>query len=90
MTWWIVFSFTIGSAVAAEPENEWTRFRGPNGTGISKAKTIPTKWTAKDYNWIVKLSGTGSSSPVLWKKQLFLTCNDLKKMTLPCGVTWFG
>ena len=79
MAWWIVFNFTIGSAVAADPENEWTRFRGPNGTGISKAKTIPTKWTAKDYNWIIKLPGTGSSSPVIWKKQLFLTCNDLKK-----------
>ena len=79
MAWWVVFNFTIGSAVAADPENEWTRFRGPNGTGISKAKTIPTKWTAKDYNWIIKLPGTGSSSPVIWKKQLFLTCNDLKK-----------
>jgi len=30
---------------------EWTRYRGPNGQGISQAKTVPVKWTEKDYNW---------------------------------------
>jgi outer membrane protein assembly factor BamB len=34
---------------------EWTRYRGPNGQGISQAKTIPVKWTEKDYNWNVNL-----------------------------------
>ena len=45
---------------------EWTRFRGPNGQGISEAKTIPTKWAESDYNWKVELPGGGHSSPVLW------------------------
>ena len=43
---------------------EWTRFRGPNGQGISQAETIPVKWTEKDYNWKVRLPGVGHSSPV--------------------------
>ncbi|MCH2505786.1 MAG: hypothetical protein MK125_09565, partial [Dehalococcoidia bacterium] len=64
---------------AAEDKNEWTRFRGPNGSGISGARTIPTKWTAKEYNWTVKMPGDGSSSPVVWKENLFVTCNDRKK-----------
>ncbi len=55
---------------------EWTRFRGPNGQGISHAKTIPVKWTEKDYNWKIKLSGGGHSSPVLWGDKLFVTVGD--------------
>ena len=62
-------------SVAAQ---EWTRFRGPNGTGISQATTIPTKWTAQDYNWTVKLPADGSSSPVLWGDRIFLTTSDKK------------
>lgn len=55
---------------------EWTRFRGPNGQGISNAKTIPVKWTEKDYNWKVELPGGGHSSPVLWGEKLFVTSGD--------------
>jgi len=52
---------------------EWTRFRGPNGTGISQAKTIPAEITDGDINWKVELPGTGHSSPVLWGDRIFLT-----------------
>ena len=57
-------------------EGDWPRFRGPNGQGISDATTVPVKWTDADYNWKVKLPGTGHSSPVLWGDRLFLTCTD--------------
>ena len=52
---------------------EWTRFRGPNGTGISHAKTIPTKLTDAELNWKVELPGVGHSSPVLWGERVFVT-----------------
>ncbi len=55
-------------------QGQWSRFRGPNGTGISQATTVPATWTDADYNWKVKLPGTGHSSPVLWGKRIFLTC----------------
>ncbi len=55
---------------------DWTRFRGSNGQGISDAKTIPAKWTQDDYNWKVKLPGGGHGSPVIWKDKVFLTCAD--------------
>ena len=57
---------------------EWTRFRGPNGQGISHADTIPVKWTEKDYNWKVKLPGGGHSSAVLWGNKVFVTSGDQK------------
>ena len=51
---------------------EWTRFRGPNGTGISTAKGVLVTWTEKDFVWRVPISGTGHSQPVVWADRLFL------------------
>ena len=55
---------------------EWTRFRGPNGQGISNARTIPVKWTERDYNWKVKLPAGGHGSPVIWENRVFVTCEN--------------
>ncbi|MBX3411724.1 MAG: PQQ-binding-like beta-propeller repeat protein [Pirellulales bacterium] len=52
---------------------EWTRFRGPNGTGVVESAGIPVTWTADDYNWVAKLPGLGHSCPVLWGDRIFLT-----------------
>src|SRR5437879_3283880 len=70
-----VSSIIILSAacVLTTAAQEWTRFRGPNGAGISPAKTIPTKISAGDINWKIELPGTGHSSPVLWGDRIFLT-----------------
>ena len=64
--------------VSVSHGQEWTRFRGPNGQGISNAKTIPVKWTPKDYNWKVSLPGGGSSSPVIWGDKVFITSGNEK------------
>jgi len=56
--------------------DEWTRFRGPNGSGISTATGIPVTWTDDDYRWQVDLPVQGSSSPVLWGGQIFLAGDD--------------
>jgi outer membrane protein assembly factor BamB len=52
---------------------EWSRFRGPNGTGISHARTIPAKLRDAELNWKIELPGSGHSSPVLWGDKLFIT-----------------
>jgi outer membrane protein assembly factor BamB len=57
---------------------EWTRFRGPNGSGISSTANLPVKWTEQDYAWKVKVPGVGHSSPVLWGERIFLTSGDPK------------
>jgi len=62
------------ASVSAADEGEWSRFRGPNGTGISAATTVPVTWTDADYNWTVTLPGTGHSSPVLWGPRIYVTC----------------
>ena len=60
---------------------QWPRFRGPNGTGISDATTVPATWTQEDYNWRVKLPGAGHSSPVIWGSRIFVTCGDRRTAT---------
>ena len=71
----------VGLVCASEADaQEWTRFRGPNGTGISDAKTIPTQWAESDFNWKIALPGVGHSSPVLWGDKVFVTSADEKRM----------
>ncbi|MEE8451651.1 MAG: PQQ-binding-like beta-propeller repeat protein [Thermoguttaceae bacterium] len=70
----ITATLLLSTAGAAETAQEWTRFRGPNGTGISTAKTIPVSFDESDYHWNVELPGSGHSSPVLWDDKIFLTC----------------
>ena len=52
----------------------WSRFRGPNGTGVSDDKNIPIEWSdTKNLLWKTELPGAGSSSPVLTDNHVFLT-----------------
>ncbi|MDO8629902.1 MAG: PQQ-binding-like beta-propeller repeat protein, partial [Phycisphaerales bacterium] len=60
--------FTLDSTA-----QEWTRFRGPNGTGISEAKNIPVTWTEQDFRWRVAVPGESHSQPVIWGQKIFLT-----------------
>jgi outer membrane protein assembly factor BamB len=68
---WLVLALA-GTAAG----QEWPRFRGPNGSGVSAATTVPLRWTEKDFNWKVDLPGVGHSSPVLWGDHIFLTSGD--------------
>jgi outer membrane protein assembly factor BamB len=63
-------------AVYGIQAQEWTRFRGPNGQGISKDKNLPVEWTEDDYNWKIELPGGGHSSPVIWHDKVFFTSGD--------------
>lgn len=60
----------IGFPLSAQ---EWTRFRGPNGSGISQETSIPVKLTSENVLWTCTLPGAGHSSPVLWGETVFLT-----------------
>lgn len=82
--WSTVFLCAVAFAGAASAEN-WPRFRGPNGSGISDLKGVPNSWTINDYEWTVELPGIGHSSPVVWEKRLFVTsAGEDGKRTLFC------
>ncbi len=86
---WVVgfalFVELTGAVGLVHAEN-WTRFRGPNGSGNAGEVTFPATWNEQDYLWKVALPGIGHSSPVGWEGRLFITSADRKTgdVTLHC------
>lgn len=74
------------ASLAGDSESEgWPRFRGPDGAGLSAARTVPTSFDEDDYNWRVELPGPGSSSPVIRDGKVFVTCETgTGELTLVC------
>ncbi|MCA9059278.1 MAG: PQQ-binding-like beta-propeller repeat protein [Planctomycetaceae bacterium] len=59
------------------PAGEWTRFRGPNGTGAASVAGIPTEFSAADFRFRTALpGGSGCGSPVVWGNRLFVLSAD--------------
>lgn len=54
---------------------DWTRFRGPDGAGVSSDKGVPTEWgDGKNVVWKAAMPGAGSSSPITLGEKIFVTC----------------
>lgn len=69
----LMMVLTTATAVSG---SDWTRFRGPNGTGVSPGdSTPPTTWSdSENVKWKVKLPGPGLSSPIIVDDRIVLTC----------------
>ena len=68
--------FVLFVSVTYAQQDDWSRFRGPNGSGLVNAVTMPVRWTNQDYNWKTDLPGLGHGSPVVWGNRIFLTCGE--------------
>ncbi len=63
----------IGSHLRAS--DDWSRFRGPGGQGVSRGGALPVKWsTTENLAWKTEMPGPGGSSPVVFGDRIFLTC----------------
>jgi len=63
---------------------EWSQFRGPNGSGVSATTGLPeTFGPAKNVIWKTALPA-GHSSPVLTKDRIFVTAFDKEKLLVIC------
>jgi len=71
---------------------EWTRFRGPNGSGLGVAPKLPAEFSEKDFNWKTVLPGSGHSSPVVWGERVFVSGNpkETTKRVIACVGTVDG
>lgn len=56
--------------------SEWSRFRGPNGSGIAETANTPAAFTERDLAWRIDLPGIGHSSPICVGDKIFTTCAD--------------
>lgn len=58
---------------AAAPDTDWSRFRGPNGSGISETTNLPAEFGPEtNVVWKVDLP-QGYSSPIIHGDRIFLT-----------------
>ena len=54
---------------------DWTRFRGPNGSGVSEDGKTPLTWSdEKNLKWKTPLPGPGTSSPIVVGERVYVTC----------------
>ncbi|QQS48427.1 MAG: PQQ-binding-like beta-propeller repeat protein [Acidobacteriota bacterium] len=69
---------TLCATVAAD--DEWTRFRGPNGTGLSSSRNLPVEFgPEKNVVWKTPLP-PGHSSPILSRTHIFVTAIEGTKL----------
>ncbi len=78
-----------GPSYASEEEKreQWHRFRGPSGAGVSVFTNIPTEWdgeTGKGIVWKTPVPLVGHNSPIVWKDRVFLSGATEEKREVYC------
>lgn len=52
----------------------WPNWRGPDQNGVAPGTGFPTEWSdTKNVAWKLELPGKGSSTPIVWGEQIFVT-----------------
>jgi outer membrane protein assembly factor BamB len=74
-------------ASVEERKEQWPRFRGPAGAGISAYTNVPTSWNGKTGEgvlWKTKIPLPGHNSPVVWQDRVFLAGADPNARQVYC------
>jgi outer membrane protein assembly factor BamB len=62
------------SLVGVAAAGNWPQWRGPDGSGISREKNLPTQWSpTMNIKWKTPIEGRGHSSPIVWENKIFVT-----------------
>ena len=53
---------------------DWPHWRGPNASGVSADRTLPTRWSATDnIVWKAPIAGAGVSTPIVSGDRVYVT-----------------
>jgi outer membrane protein assembly factor BamB len=78
----ILAIFAVAASLTAASDPNWSRFRGPNGTGVAETSGLPAELgPAKNVVWKTAVP-SGHSSPVLTSAQIFMTGADGDKLVV--------
>ena len=77
----IALTLTVGIFIASlsflantASAGNWPQWRGPDGSGISNEKNLPSEWSpTKNIKWKTAIEGRSHSSPIVWGNRVFLT-----------------
>jgi outer membrane protein assembly factor BamB len=62
-------------SVSSADAEDWPRFRGPDGSGVSDAKGLPVSWSdTENVAWKTALPGFGAGSAIVIGDRIFVTC----------------
>lgn len=76
----LLASILVVSFSVTTPAQDWTQFRGPNGTGVSNSTNLPVEFGPdKNCVWKTPLPA-GHSSPVIGRERVFLTGFEGEKL----------
>ena len=79
-----VLLLTAATAADTPDPEGWSRFRGPNGSGISTSSRLPAEF-GPDKNVIWKTAlPFGHSSPALTRERIFLTAARAERLVTIC------
>src|SRR5688572_19948629 len=72
----------LSAGLLLSSDTDWSRFRGPNGTGISNTSALPSEFgPEKNVVWKAPLP-VGHSSPVLTETRIFVTGADTTSLVV--------
>ncbi|MFO0866180.1 MAG: PQQ-binding-like beta-propeller repeat protein [Gemmataceae bacterium] len=77
----------VSLSVALAHAEPWSRFRGPNGSGVSDDAQVPSKFSDKEnLAWKTAIPGVGEGSPIVWEDRIFLqnSTGDGAKRSVQC------
>ncbi|MHC4574442.1 MAG: outer membrane protein assembly factor BamB family protein [Planctomycetota bacterium] len=83
----------VGAGKAEELEDNWPRFRGVGGLGISPFANVPTKWdgkTGEGIVWKKEVALPGHNSPIVWGDRVFLSGADANERRVYCFDSFSG
>ncbi len=73
----VLIATIMFSLDAPSSAQEWPRFRGPDGTGITATPDdplLPNVWSrTENVAWRTEIPGVGWGSPVVWGRTVFIT-----------------
>ena len=78
------------AADAASPQEllqNWPRFRGPDGGGVSSSTNVPATWdpkTGAGIAWKVPTPTRGFGSPIVWGDRVFISGGDTNQREVVC------
>src|SRR5687767_1633631 len=62
------------AATVAVKADDWPSWRGPEATGVSSERTLPTRWSAtENVAWKAPIAGVGISTPIVSGDRVFVT-----------------
>jgi outer membrane protein assembly factor BamB len=73
----------LGALAAPLAAGDWSRFRGPNGSGVADGSPLPASLDPAGALWKVK-APRGYSSPILFGERLFLTAFEADDLLVLC------